>query len=216
MRVRRCQPGRRHRMANTKIREAVGVFHDEKALQAAADALLIAGFDQCHLSLLAGQRTVETKLGHRYERVAELEDDPAVPTRAFDDVDSRTESKAAIVGGLFYVGAVAAAGTIVASGGTAAAALIAATLAGGGGGLIGAALAQFLEHRHAHRLQEQIDHGGLLLWVRTPTADDEARAVDILRAFEADDVHVHDLPEQHYAMTGGESYEMSFMRRLGL
>jgi hypothetical protein len=199
-----------------KIREAVGVFHDEKALQSAADGLLIAGFDQSHLSLLAGERAVEMKLGHRFEKVAELEDDPAVPTRAFDDVDSRTEGKAAIVGGLFYVGAVAAAGIIVASGGTAAAALIAAALAGGGGGLIGAALAQFIEHRHAHRLQEQLDHGGLLLWVRTPTPESEQRAVEILRANGADDVHIHDLPEQHYAMSGGESYDMSFMKRLGM
>jgi Na+/glutamate symporter len=139
-----------------------------------------------------------------------------VPTKAFDDVDSRREGEAALVGGLFYVGAVAAVGLVVASGGTAAAALIAAALAGGGGGLIGAALAQFLEHRHAHRLQEQLDHGGLLLWVRTPTAADEERATEILRGNGADDVHVHDLPEQHYAMTGGESYEMSFMKRLGM
>jgi hypothetical protein len=203
-------------MVNTKIREAVGVFHDEKTLQSAVDGLLIAGFDQSHLSLLAGERTVETKLGHRYEKVAELEDDPTVPTKAFDDVDSRTEGKAAIVGGLFYVGAVAAAGIIVASGGTAAAALIAAALAGGGGGLIGAALAQFIEHRHAHRLQEQLDHGGLLLWVRTPVENDERRAIDILRAHGAGDVHVHDLPEEHYAVSGGESYDMSFMKRLGM
>ena len=203
-------------MVNTKIREAVGVFHDEKTLQSAVDGLLIAGFDQSHLSLLAGERAVETKLGHRYEKVAELEDDPTVPTKAFDDVDSRTEGKAAIVGGLFYVGAVAAAGIIVASGGTAAAALIAAALAGGGGGLIGAALAQFIEHRHAHRLQEQLDHGGLLLWVRTPLENDERRAIEILRAHGADDVHVHDLPEEHYAVSGGESYDMSFMKRLGM
>jgi hypothetical protein len=203
-------------MVNTKIREAVGVFHDEKTLQSAVDGLLIAGFDQSHLSLLAGERTVETKLGHRYEKVAELEDDPEVPTKAFDDIDSRTEGKAAIVGGLFYVGAVAAAGIIVASGGTAAAALIAAALAGGGGGLIGAGLAQFIEHRHAHRLQEQLDHGGLLLWVRTLAVDDERRAIEVLRAHGADDVHVHDLPEEHYAVTGGESYDMSFMKRLGM
>jgi hypothetical protein len=41
-------------------------------------------------------------------------------------------------------------------------------VAGGGGGLIGAAFARFLEQRHAHRLQEQLDRGGLVLWVRTP------------------------------------------------
>jgi hypothetical protein len=87
---------------------------------------------------------------------------------------------------------------------------------GGGGGLIGTALAQFLEHRHASQLQAQLDRGGLLLWVRTPAPEDERRAVDILRAHGADDVHVHDLPAQHYESAGGVSYEMSFMKRLGL
>jgi hypothetical protein len=203
-------------MPDMSIREAVGVFHDDRSLQSAVDALLIAGFDQSHLSLLAGQQAVETKLGHRFEKVAELEDDPTVPTQAFIDVDSRTEAKGALVGGLFYVGAVASVGIVVASGGTVAAALIAGAVAGGAGGLVGAAFARFLEHRHAHRLQQQLDHGGLLLWVRTPTAGDERRAIEILRAHGADDVHVHDLPEQHYARRGGVSYEMSFMKRLGM
>ena len=203
-------------MPDMSIREAVGVFHDDRSLQSAVDALLIAGFDQSHLSLLAGQQAVETKLGHRFEKVAELEDDPTVPTQAFIDVDSRTEAKGALVGGLFYVGAVASVGIVVASGGTVAAALIAGAVAGGAGGLVGAAFAGFLEHRHAHRLQQQLDHGGLLLWVRTPTAGDERRAIEILRAHGADDVHVHDLPEQHYARRGGVSYEMSFMKRLGM
>ncbi|MGH6962336.1 MAG: hypothetical protein ACREE7_17780 [Dongiaceae bacterium] len=203
-------------MVDTKIREAVGVFHDEKSLQSAVDALLVAGFDRSYVSLLAGQHAIESKLGHHFEKVAELEDDPEVPTQAYVGTDSRTEGKAAIVGGLFYVGAVAAAGMIVASGGTMAAALIAGAVAGGGGGLIGAALAQFLEHRHANRVQTQLDHGGLLLWVRTPAPEDERRAVDILRTHSADDVHVHDLPAPHYEHTGGVSRDMSFMKRLGM
>ena len=203
-------------MVDTKIREAVGVFHDEKSLQSAVDALLVAGFDRSYVSLLAGQHTIESKLGHRFEKVADLEDDPEVPTQAYVGTDSRTEGKAAIVGGLFYVGAVAAGGIIVASGGTMAAALIAGAVAGGGGGLIGAALAQFLEHRHANRVQTQLDHGGLLLWVRTPAPEDERRAVDILHAHSADDVHVHDLPAPHYEHTGGVSHDMSFMKRLGM
>jgi hypothetical protein len=95
-------------------------------------------------------------------------------------------------------------------------ALIAGAVAGGGGGLIGAAFARFLEHRHAHRLQEQLDRGGLVLWVRTLGPEDERRAVEALRANGGDDVHVHDLPKPHYAQDGGVSREMSFMNNLGL
>jgi hypothetical protein len=203
-------------MVDTAIREAVGVFHEEKSLQAAVDALLIAGFDRSYLSLLAGQDSIEAKLGHRFEKVSELEDDPEVPTQAYIGTDSRAEGKGVLVGVLFYVGACAAAGAVVASGGTAAAALIAGAVAGGGGGLIGAAFARFLEQRHAHRLQEQLDRGGLVLWVRTPDEEAERRAVEALRANGADDVHVHDLPKPHYAQAGGVSRDMSFMNSLGM
>jgi len=203
-------------MVDTAIREAVGVFHDEKSLQSAVDTLLIAGFDRSYLSLLAGQDSIEDKLGHRFEKVSELEDEPEVPTQAYIGTDSRTEGKGVLVGVLFYVGACAAAGAVVASGGTAAAALIAGAVAGGGGGLVGAAFARFLEQRHAHRLQEQLDRGGLVLWVRTPTPEDERRAIETLRANGADDVHVHDLPKPHYAHDGGVSRDMSFMNRLGM
>jgi len=199
-------------MVDTAIREAVAVFHDEKSLQSAVDALPIVGFDRSYLSLLAGQHSIEAKLGHRFEKVSELEDEPEVPTQAYIGVDSRTEGKGVLVGVLFYVGACAAAGAVVASGGTAAAALI----AGGGGGLVGAAFARFLEQRHAHRLQEQLDRGGLVLWVRTPTLEDEQRAVETLRVNGADDVHVHDLPKPHYAQAGGVSHDMSFMKSLGM
>lgn len=181
-------------MGNATIREAVGVFRDETSLHSAVDALLISGFDRSYLSLLAGQHALHATLGYRFKRVIELEDDPAVPKRAYVGTDSRTEAEAAIVGGLFYVGAMVATGAVFASGGTAAAALIAGGMAGGGGGLIGGAVVLFLKRRHASQLQAQLDRGGLLLWVRTPTPEDERRAAQILCAHGADDVHVHDLP----------------------
>ena len=93
-------------MAEQTVREAVGVCHDEASLQAAADELLIAGFDRSHLSLLAGDKTVEKELGHKYAKVSEIEDDPAVPYLAYIGSDSRTEAKGAVIGGLAYVGAI--------------------------------------------------------------------------------------------------------------
>lgn len=203
-------------MAESTVREAVSVFHDETSLQAAVDALLIAGFDRSQLSLLAGQRHVETRLGHRVDQVAELEDDPEVPTRAYVGIDSRTEAKAAIVGGLVYVGAIVALGAIVASGGTAADALIAGAIGGAVGGLLGIIVARQLQQRHVRRLQEQLDRGGLLLWVRTPTPDAEARAMATLKAHGGEDVHLHDLPEQHYERGGGVSRDLSFMQTIGM
>jgi len=57
----------------TTIREAVGVFHEWNALQAAVDELESSGFDRAELSLLAGEQAVQDKLGHVYEKVADLE-----------------------------------------------------------------------------------------------------------------------------------------------
>ncbi len=203
-------------MADTFSREAVGIFHDEKSLRSAADALMISGFDRSYLSLLASDKAVDDKLGHHYDRVAELEDDPDVPTQAYVGSDSRAEAQGAIVGGLVYVGAIASIGAIVASGGTMAAALIGAVVAGGAGGALGTVLARLLSTHHATNLETQLQRGGLLLWVRTPDAEHEQRAIEILREHGAEDVHVHTLPGESGKRTEGVSHDLSFMNALGM
>jgi hypothetical protein len=203
-------------MGEMQTREAVGLFHDEKTLQDAADELLINGFNHADLSLLAADRTIEARLGHKFDRVADLEDDPSVAFQAFVDSDSRTEGKGVLIGGLFYIGAVAAAGTVVASGGAVAALVLGVAAGGGAGGLIGVLLARFLEKKYAHALQEHLDKGGLLLWVHTPDEEHERKALEILRRAGAEDAHVHSLPKPEYAAAGGVSKQLSFIRKMGL
>jgi hypothetical protein len=175
-------------------REAVGVFHDREAFQDALDELTSSGFDRAALSLLASQKTVEQKLGHAYHRVGELEGDLAVPRAAYADDHSIAEARTGAIGGLAYIGAVAAAGVVVASGGGLAAAIAGAAIAGGGGGLLGSIAARFIGQAHAQNLQAQLDKGGLLLWVKTADANEEKRALEILRKYGAEDVRIHDLP----------------------
>jgi hypothetical protein len=67
----------------------------------------------------------------------------------------------------------------------------AAALGGGAGGLVGTWFAKLLGDQRAQRLQEQLDHGGLLLWVRTWDVAEENRAVQILERHSGRDVHVH-------------------------
>jgi len=178
------------------VREAVGVFDNAKTLEAAIDELKTAGFNRADISLLAGSNTVEQKLSHRYEKVAELEDDPDVPTTAFISTESIGDAEGALIGTLLYVGAIALAGAVVASGGALAAAITAAAIGGGVGGMAGIGLSSFITQHHADYLQEQIDHGGLLLWVRTRDATHEERAKEILSKHSAHDVHVHGLPDK--------------------
>ena len=198
------------------VREAVGVFHDETALRDAADALMSTGFDRSDLSLLAGDKAVQDKLGHAYTKVQEVEDDPSAPHLAYIGTDSRSEAQGAVVGGLAYVGAVSAVGVIVATGGTILAALAGAAVIGGLGSAVGVVLAKVIGEHHAEALKVQLDKGGLLLWVHTADGAKEEAACEILTRHGAEDVHVHDLPETHFEMEGGISHDTSFMQRLGL
>jgi hypothetical protein len=176
------------------IREAVGVFDSAGKLEEAIDELLSSGFDRADLSLLAAEETVDRKLGHKYRRVAELEDDSSVPRASYVSTESIGDAEGGLIAGLMYVGATVAAGAVVVTGGTLALAISAAAVAGGVGGLLGSILADWVGDRHARRLEEQLDHGGLLLWVRTWTPDDEKRARAILARHSGQDVHVHALP----------------------
>ena len=181
-------------MTDHTIREAVGVFNDAEALETTIDELQSSGFNRALISILAGEDTVKEKLGHMYEESKELEDDPGVPRTAFVSTAAIGDAEGGLAGGLLYVGAVAAVGAVVASGGTLAAAITAAVVGGAGGGAIGTALATLVAKHHADYLQEQIDHGGLLLWVRTMDAEHEEKAKAIMSRHSGQDVHIHDMP----------------------
>jgi hypothetical protein len=161
--------------------------------------LLNSGFDRAELSLLAGEQAVDEKLGHFYGKVSALANDPRVPRVAYVSPEAIGGAEGGLIGGLLYVGAVAAAGSVIASGGTLAAAIAAAAVLGGAGVLIGSILAGWVGHRHAIYLEDQINRGGLLLWVHAWNVQDEIRAVEILRKHSGSEVEVHTLPADVYA-----------------
>ena len=175
------------------IREAVGVFAGESDLQAAIDELLSSGFHRAELSLLAGESAVNEKLGSGFASARVAEGNPAVPRTAYVSPEAIGDAQGGIVSGLVYAGATAAAGTVLISGGTIVVAVIAAALVGGTGGIVGVLLAKWLGDNHAQYLRTQVDHGGLLLWVRARDAKAEYRASDILKRHSSRDVHVHTL-----------------------
>ncbi|MFY9658190.1 MAG: hypothetical protein WAK01_16685 [Methylocystis sp.] len=172
-------------------REAVGVFKTAEALQEAIDELLASGFDYAVLNLMASERAVEEKLGHKYRKVEELEDDTSVPRVEYIAPESIGEAEGALIGGLLYIGA--GVGAVLASAGTLAAIITAGAIGGGAGALIGSVLAKLVGDHHAHYLQEQLDHGGLLLWVGIRDEEHEKRATEILKKHSGLDVHVHSI-----------------------
>ena len=176
-------------------REAVAVFTSRDELEAAVDALLTHGVGRADLSLLASDAAVRAKLGHAFASTRELEDDTAVPTVAYVAREDVGDAEGAVIGGFLYVGALVGMVPILASGGAIGAAIVAALAGGGAGMAVGAVLADLIGRHHADRLQEQLDRGGLLLWVRTQGAAPAREVVEILKRHGGEDVHVHDLPD---------------------
>jgi len=175
------------------LREAVGVFTNASDFQAAIDELLSSGFHRAELSVLAGEDAVYEKLGSSYANAGAVTDDPDIVRATYVSPEAIGDAQGGMVGVLLYAGATIAAGAVAISGGTIIAAIVAATIAGGAGGIVGSVLAKWLGDHHAHYLQMQIDHGGLLLWVRTRDAKAEVRAIDILMKHSSRDVNVHTL-----------------------
>jgi outer membrane lipoprotein SlyB len=173
------------------VREAVAVMEDVESLETAVDELLETGFTADDISLLAGHSTVEHKLGHMYQRVEELEDDPAAPRTAF--VSSRTVERreSMVMGSMTTLPALIAAGTVVASAGAVAAAIAGSAVTGA---LLGKVLSSWMDKRHADWLQEQLERGGILLWVRTRDDAQARLALEILGRYAAHDIHIHEIP----------------------
>ncbi len=142
------------------IREAVAVFDHPETLEEAVFALETHGFDRAAFSLLADEATVERKLGHRYRRVAEMEDEPVAPRETFFSRVSRVEAEYGLPIGLAFIGALALSGV----GGP-----LPVLIVAGGSAAIGAALGGMIHRHHARRIEEQLARGGLLLWVNVLT-----------------------------------------------
>ena len=173
------------------VREAVAVLEDVGELETVVEELRAAGFARGEISLLAAHEAVERKLGRMYRRVEELEDDDAAPRVAFVSPRELGEREDRVASVLTVLPTLIAAGTVVASAGALAAVVVGTAVAGA---TLGTVLAHFMNRRHAEWLQEQLERGGLLLWVRTPTPERERRAIEILTRHAVHDVHIHEIP----------------------
>ena len=176
-----------------RSREAVAVFADGDALEAAVTALGIAGFDRAAISVLGAEDKVRARIGRVYAAVAEIEDDPRAPRAAFVSRGTRLEGEAAAVVVPFYLGGLAGAAAVVASGGALAAAIAGTILASAAGGGLGALLARAVAQHHRRHIVEQLEHGGLVLWVGVRTEAEATHACDVLRDAGGRDVHLHDV-----------------------
>lgn len=182
----------------TPVREAVGIFFDARHLHDAIDELEASGFGHHEIGLLAGEHTVRQALGHVYEQANEAAETPDGPRMAFVRKESLGDGFRTWAGGLVFVGATATGGAAVASAGVLGGALTAATAGAAAVGAVSAAvLGLIIRKSDAEHLEEQVDEGHLLLFVRTRTAGHEQKAVEILSKHCGSDVRVHEVPAGH-------------------
>lgn len=176
------------------MREAVAVFDDPKTMQQALSDLQGSGFDRADISFIARDSYFRGHLAQDYRDMHAAEDDPkAERATPVEETDIRQRRTLEISTGA-TIAAFAAVGLTVATGGaTALAAGIGAAAAGGAAGL-GALLGKLYGQGQQKFMQEQIDRGGVLVWVHLRDATAEERALDILRRHGARDVHLHDIP----------------------
>ena len=177
------------------IPEAVGVFDTFEALQAAFYDLRMVGFSRYDISLLGDQKVLEEKLGKAYWRSSDLEDDPTAPRAAFVSEEAIGELQGAIAGGFFFLGSYIAMAALLSPASTLAASIAAVAIGGSPAAVIGTLLARRAGRHHKEYYQNQIEHGGILLWVRVKDDEKEKLAVKILKGHSGRDVHVHDWSE---------------------
>jgi hypothetical protein len=180
-------------MAETTMREAVAAFDDSNALQAAVSELQGSGFDRADISFLARDGLTTGHVEAQYGEAGAVADDPAVPREAVIDETDIRQRRTLEVSMAATIAAFAAAGFTVMSGGAALAAAGAAAAAVGGVGGLGALIGKTWGTGQETFLREQLERGGILLWVRTPDVAAEERACAILRRHAAHDVHVHEV-----------------------
>ncbi len=165
------------------IHEAVGIFFDAESVEACVNDLKSNGFNNETIGLLANQQTVQAKLTHLYEQVNEHGTNE--PDVAFVGKESTENSTNAFLGSLSFIGAATVGSGVVASAALLGGPLLvsAATVAFGGG--IGAVLGWVISKSEADYLEEQVEAGHILLFVRTNNAQQERRALDSFARFNA-------------------------------
>jgi hypothetical protein len=177
-----------------RVREVAAVFHSPAAVEAAAEDLLLAGFDRADIDRLADIEEVRKRLGPVYVAHEELADVPQAPRRPIVMREDITTTFMVVVSLLASTAAMAAAGIVVASrGGTAAAAIAAISAALLAGSLAAIITARMLRPPQSKALEPLTAANGIVLWVRSRSPDREDKARQILQRNGGQAIRVHEI-----------------------
>lgn len=178
-------------VGQTPIREAVALFMDTASLQAAIRDLEGTEFPRQDISVMGSEADLMKVFGAKTVPPEFAMDNSDTPRNAPSRPEEQTIGMAAMVGGTAYLGAM---GLALTAGAVAFPAIVGAAIIGGiGGGAIGAILTKVLGDKYKHHIEEQVQKGGLLLWVRTPDDERERLALQILQSHGGQHAHAHSI-----------------------
>jgi hypothetical protein len=168
------------RSKTSPIREVVGAFFELDDFKGAVNELIAAGFARESISMLAGEYTVRQKLGDYYTQVNKFSASAEAPQTAFIAKEAMGDTVHALFGSLYFLGATVAAGAVVVSAGALASALFVAVTGAATISAISIVLSTIIHQSDADEIEQQIDEGHLVLFVRTADPKQEKLAVEIL------------------------------------
>lgn len=170
------------RPGNGLIREAVGIFTDEKALAEAIAELESTAFPRHDISVLPAGQPLSAR---------RAEDDPNAPRTILIRPEERTIASGVIIGGGAYAGAMTSA--LLSTGAGFAAYLFMIFFGMLAGASLGGLIVYALATRFRQTWDVTLNSGGTVLWVRTPGEKEENLACQIMRRHGAQDVHIHNV-----------------------
>jgi hypothetical protein len=179
-------------LERVKVREVAGVFRARDMLDAAVHALLSSGFDRADIDLVVGAEAHE-RLGGAKVAAEELPEVPAAPRQPFIASEDIVLVWSLVLSILIFAGAGFAAWIIVKSGGELIWAGVAAAIGAIAAGWVGAQLARAFARRRIRHLEAQLITGELVLLVRVRSAEEEAKATEILLRHGAQAVRPHEI-----------------------
>lgn len=169
--------------------ELVGLFHSPDDLEQAISTLTSSGWNHAELSILAQHKLLLPEQVE--EGSSELANDPGVERRGpVSDTDVR-QGRTLLAGISGVAAAFLASGATILTGGGTLAAIAGAAAAGGGAGALVEAVGQRARSEREHFLHEQMEQGGILLWAKIESPEEEERARDIFAGCGATDIHLH-------------------------
>jgi hypothetical protein len=183
----------------TRVREAVAIFSSRGELDAAVDALMLAGFDRADIDIFADLDEAQKARGPDYVATEELADVSRVQRRPFLAADDITGSTAVVTGVFAALGGMIAWYAVLASGaGTMAAVAAALAAAAVTGGIAALLNVRRLAGRRRAKAPEGHMTSGLVLSarVRSPEREEMARAIMCAQGGRAIRVHETDIEKR--------------------